>query len=125
MPRSLLVALGLILVSATANAHGSMEAINGGEVREAGTNHLELVVTEGELVLYVRDEQENPVAIKDALATATVLSGGKAETIELEPGEGNVLRAKANFIAGKGLKVVVSLTMPGKKSVLARFAPFD
>ncbi len=125
MLRSLLFGLGLVLSVVAANANGPMKAMHGGEVQQVGANHVELVVSDGELMLYVSDNQDNPVAVEDVRATATILSGGKHEKVELEPGEGNVLRAKGNFSTGKGLKVVVSLTMPDEKPVLARFAPFD
>src|SRR5512134_3879134 len=58
------------------------------------------------------------------VATATVLAQGKQEIVTLQPAAGNVMRGRGAFMAQPGLKVVVSLTLPGQRPQLGRYAPF-
>jgi hypothetical protein len=93
---------------------------HGGKIIDAGAHHLEIVAKDGELEVYVTDEEEKPVVIDGAKATANVLSEGKMEDIELAPGTENALKGTGTFKAVKGTTIVVTLTMPGHKPVQAR-----
>jgi hypothetical protein len=126
MIRMLALATALALAATPALAHTeSHNAHHGGQVVVAGHDHLELVAKDGELTLYVRGEDDKPEAVKGAKATATVLVGGKQTIVTLEPQEGNILKGKGSFTVAKGMKVVVSLTLPDHKPVTARFSPAD
>lgn len=127
MIRTLLFAASLATAAPMALAHeGAHQAQHGGQVVVAGGHHhLELVAKDGEITLYVRDEDHKPDTTKGLTATATVLTGGKQVTVKLEPQEGNVMKGKGAFVVAKGMRVVVSLTLPEHKPVTARFTPAD
>lgn len=127
MIRTLLFAASLAIAAPMALAHeGPHQAQHGGQVVVAGGHHhLELVAKDGEITLYVRDEDHKPDTTKGLAATATVLAAGKQETVKLEPHGGNVLKGKGRFVVAKGMRVVVSLTLPEHKPVTARFTPAD
>jgi hypothetical protein len=121
--RLFLAAAAALTLALPAHAHDA-KPMHGGKVVDAADHHLELVAKDGTLTLYVRNEQDKPEAVKDAKATATVLSGGKQEVVTLTPGTDS-LSGKGALPIAKGTRVVVSLTMPGRKAVQARFSPAD
>lgn len=96
---------------------------NGGEVVDAGPYHLELVVKGQELSLYVQDNKHGKVAVKEAKATATVMSSGSKATVTLAPTGDNVLTGAGKFEAKEDLRVLVSLALPGRPAQQARFTP--
>jgi hypothetical protein len=96
---------------------------NGGEVVDAGPYHLELVVKDQELMLYVLDENNAKVAVKDAKATATVMSAGGKATIPLAPAGDNVLKGTGKFEPKEDMRVLLSLTLAGKNVQQVRFTP--
>ena len=111
----------LVLAAAPAAAHseGAHGAKHGGKVVESGHHHLEVVVKDGSLEVFVEGEDGRPEDIKEAKATATVLSGGKKEDVTLAPGDAS-LKGTGSFTAVKGTTVVITLTMPGHKPEQAR-----
>ena len=119
--------LVLVLVSAGASvAHEKpTKGPHGGQMLDVNAYHWELVAEGGELSLYVSDQAEKPVSTKSAKATANVLSSGKSLTVELATAEPNVLKGKGDFVAAKGLKVVVSISGIGEKPAQIRFTPLD
>ena len=127
MIRAFVIAVALAAGAALAMAHGTgkEKAQHGGQVVVAGHDHLELVAKDGELTLYVRGEDDKPESVKGAVGSATVLAGGKQVTVKLEPQQDNVMQGKGAFVVAKGMRVVVSLTMPEHKPVTARFTPAD
>lgn len=127
MIRRLFIAAALTLALPAHAQHSHAhdhKPMHGGKVVEVSDHHLELVAKDGTLTLHVRDEKDKPEAVKDAKATATVLSGGKQEVVTLTPGSTS-LSGKGALPIAKGTRVVVSLTMPGQKAVQARFSPAD
>ena len=125
IPRRLLFALCLLLTPAFASAHGPARGPNGGQTQDLAGGHVELVARGPELVLYLFDAQNKPMPATGATATATVLAAGQQQTVALVAGDGNALRGNGSFAAAPGLKVVVSLTLPGQRPQLGRFTPLD
>jgi hypothetical protein len=123
MFRYLTLALAAVLVTASpavaADEHDH-KAQHGGVIVESGHHHLEVVAKDGLLEVYVEGEDGQPEDVKDAAATATILSGGKKADIQLAPDAGNVLKGAGSFTAGKGTTIVITLTMPGHKPEQAR-----
>ncbi len=97
---SAIVALGLALSAIAVNAADKHDHVkrgaNGGELVDAGPYHLELVVKGQELALYVLDDKNNKVAVKEGKATATVMSGSSKATVALSPAGDNLLKGQAN-----------------------------
>jgi len=123
--RRLLFACCLIAISGLASAHGPARGPNGGQMQDLAGSHVELVAKGSELFLYLFDAQNKPVPAKGAAATATVLATGRPETVTLMAGGDNAMRGNGSFTATPGMKVVVSLTLPGQRAQSGRFAPLE
>jgi hypothetical protein len=98
---------------------------NGGHIVDAGggKQHWELVASGGDLTLYVADSVEKPVDTAGGKAEGKVLVGGKNYTVEFAPAGENMLKAKGDFQAEKGMKVIVKTRNVGGESFQARFTP--
>jgi hypothetical protein len=120
---SLAVAAAILAVTSVASADEldhDHAAQHGGVIVESGHHHLEVVAKDGSLEVYVGGEDGQPEEVKEATATATILSGGKKADIQLAPDAGNLLKGTGSFSAGKGTTIVITLTMPGHKPEQAR-----
>ena len=122
------------VAAATVFAHGdkAVPALgpNGGEMKDAESYHLELVVKpqgvdvrENPIVLYVTDAKDKKVDTAGAKGTANVLAGKIKATSTLQPDGDNRLKGIAKFAPDPEMKVVVSVTLPGKQPMQARFTP--
>ncbi len=114
----------LMAAPVAAFAHGSPPApAHGGQVVEDSAEHwVELVVQDDTLTAYVLDEDKKPVPAVQLTGKATVLVGGKPQTVAMSPAGGNSLTGKLTGPApGKPSTVVLSLTVSGKPAQ-ARFA---
>src|SRR5712691_1905456 len=98
---------------------------NGGQVKDAGKYHLELVVNENALTVYVTGAKDAKVATKGASGSATVLAGKGTLNVKLEPSGENALAGSGSFQAAPDMKVVVSVTLPGQSPIQARFASLE
>ena len=115
----------LLCLSITARADGPAIGSNGGQVRDAGKYHLELVIKNTSLTVYVTGSKDAKIATKGATGTATVLAGKSTSNVKLEPGGENVLAGNGSFQPVPDMKVVVSVTLPGQPPVQARFTPIE
>ncbi|MFZ1415300.1 MAG: hypothetical protein WAS73_12085 [Defluviicoccus sp.] len=123
--RSLAVVLSLCMIVATAYAHGPARGPNGGQMHDLAGGHVELVAQAGEIAVYLFDAENKPMSAQGVVATATVLAQGKQEMVMLQPADGNVMRGRGGFTAQPGMRVVLSLTLPGQRPQLGRYAPLD
>jgi len=96
---------------------------HGGQLRMAGPYHFELLAKPNELTLYLSDHAGAKISAKGATATATVLSGKSKATVKLQPSGENELKGSGQFGLAPDMKVVVSVTLPGKTPEQARFTP--
>ena len=112
----LLLAL-LLVVSPAAWASDK----HGGHEVEVGKFHIELLVKDKDVTLYVRDAADKPVDVKTVKATANVLSGKDKATVQLTPA-GDSLKGQAPFSVAKDAKIVVTFSVAGAKSEQARFS---
>ena len=127
--RSTMVALGALLLNGPALAHTSAELANrrgpnGGQMRATPALHLELVARADELLFYLYDHDDKPVATKAATGRATVLLGAERSDIPLEPFGLNGMRGTGKFAADPKRRVAVNLTLAGAKPQQERFEPF-
>lgn len=116
---------GFALVPLAARAHEARRGPNGGQKVDVGTNHAELVAAGNTLRLFLFDGADKPIPAVGATAQAIILAGGRQATIALAPGGGNVLSGTGDFTAARGMRAVVTLTLPGQRPVQARFTPMD
>lgn len=115
----------LLCLSIAARADGPAIGPNGGQVRDAGKYHLELVIKDTSLTVYVTGSKDAKIATKGATGTATVLAGKSTSNVKLEPGGENVLAGNGSFQLVPDMKVVVSVTPLGQPPVQARFTPIE
>ena len=95
---------------------------HGGHEVEVGKYHIELVVKDRDLSLYVRDRGDKAIDPKSIKATANVMSGKEKISVELKPAGADTLTAQAPFSIQKDAKVVVTFSVAGAKSEQARFS---
>jgi hypothetical protein len=131
----LAAASALGLASPTLLAHtdevlDTQKAPNGGQLRMAGAYHYELVVAkdskeakDNAVVVYVTDHAGTKVPTGGASGTATILAGKAKATATLAPDGDNRLKGMAKYLSAPDMKVVVSISFPGKAAEQARFTP--
>lgn len=110
----LAIALGVAPAVYASDKHGGHEI-------EVGKYHIELVVKDRNLSLFVRDQADKAVDSKTAKASANVLSGKDRATVQLTPA-GDMLSGQAPFTVAKDAKVIVTFSVAGGKSEQARFS---
>lgn len=121
----LVLMLGIVM-SGPALAHeGAVKGPNGGPLLDTAKGHWELVAKGGDLTLYVTDASGNPVSTKPGKGTANVLVAGKTVKVDLAPADPNILQGKGEFVAEKGMKVIISVENLGDKPETVRFTPLD
>lgn len=124
--RPLAFAALLCVLSGAAAAHAPGPGPNGGQMQHLGNNtHVEVVAKGNSILLYVFTPEDEPLATEGATATATVLAGGKTTRVPLQPKGGNLMQGSGDFEAAPGMRVVVSITMPGGRPTQGRFTPLD
>lgn len=107
--------------------HKFTKGPNGGHIVDAGggSQHWELVASGNSLTLYVTDADEKPVDAAGGSATGQVLIGGKKTEVTFAPASGNTLTATGDFVAAKGMKVIVKSANIGGQSHQARLTPMQ
>jgi hypothetical protein len=128
--RGAVLALWLALGSPYATAHpdwylARLKPPNGGQLRNAGAFHLELVLNAQEIRLYVSDHFFNKFPTKNSSATAIVVSGDKVVKVALTPAGENLLAAKGSFARDAGVRVGILLNPHRYPPQAARFTPFQ
>jgi hypothetical protein len=120
--RNVLFATVVAGLSSTAAAYEVAKGPNGGPVVDVSGHHVEIVAKGTELVLFLTDEAEKPLASAGAKnPRAIVQEGGKTATMPLTPAEPNRLVGTLAQPLGTGARVVVSVTMADGHAVQARF----
>jgi len=126
-PRRHLAALlaGFVVAPLAARAHEPRRGPNGGQKVDIGSNHAELVAEGNTLRLFLFDGADRAIPATGATAQAIILAGGRQTTITLAPTADNVLAGTGDFMASRGMRAVVTLTLPGHRPAQARFTPMD
>lgn len=95
---------------------------HGGQIRMTDTYHLELLVKDKDITVYVMNHANEAQPSTGMQATATVLSGDTKTEVKLEPAEENLLKGTGDFKTSEDMKVVLSVT-PAPQT--ARFTPLQ
>ena len=98
---------------------------HGGQVRAAGPYHLELVVKDRELVLYVTDHVGQEIKTDGGEGKARVQqdkTGGNI-TVELEPSQQNMFTGSGEIQVNPETVIVVFVKLPEQDAYGARFTP--
>ncbi|PZW39458.1 hypothetical protein C8P66_12837 [Humitalea rosea] len=126
-PRRHLAALltGFVLAPVAGRAHEPRRGPNGGQKVDIGSNHAELVAEGNTLRLFLFDGADRPIPVAGVTAQVVILAGGRQATIALAPTGDTVLAGTGDFVAARGMRAVVTLTLPGQRPAQARFTPMD
>ena len=120
--KRVILTLALAVVPFAATAHEVAKGPNGGPVVDSAGHHVEMVVIGAELVLFLTEGDDKPLASAGTKnARAVVQDGGKTATVALQSAEPNKLVGKLAQPLGPGARVVVSATMVDGHAVQARF----
>jgi len=98
---------------------------HGGQVRAAGPYHLELVVKDRELILYVTDHAGQEIKTDGGEGKARVQqdkTGGKI-TVGLEPSQQNMFTGSGEIQVNPETVIVVFVKLPEQDAYAARFTP--
>ena len=132
---SLAVLAGLTFAAGAALAHDdayldTQKAPNGGQLRQAGPYHYELVLAkdskeakENPIVVYVTDHAGQKIPTAGAAGTAPILAGKLKAAATLKPDGDNRMKGVAKYASTPDMKAVVSITLAGKQPEQARFTP--
>jgi nitrogen fixation protein FixH len=115
-----LIVLSLAALTSQAFAQ-SWKGPNGGQMVDAGGFHVELIVRNAEYRVNVFDHVDNPVAVAQATAIATVMAGEDKEKVTLQPVAANALAGKGTMKVSGAVKVLVLLRVPDQATAMARF----
>ena len=100
----------------------SQKSPHDGQIRMTDTHHLELVIKDKDITVYVMNHANEAQPSAGMTATATVLSGETKTEVKLEPAEENLLKGTGDFKTSDDMKVVLSVT-PAPMTV--RYTPFQ
>ncbi len=118
----LVLALAIAAWPMVALAHEVAKGPNGGPVIDSAGHHVEMVAKGTELVLFLTEADDKPLASAGTKnARAIVQDGGKTATVPLQPAEPNKLVGALTQPLAPGVRVVVSATMADGHTVQARF----
>ena len=93
----------------------------GGIVRELHDLSYELVAKPGSLTVYVSDH-DKPVSTQGGQAEAIIYASNGKTRAKLLPAGNNRLEAKGNFKVGVGVRVALTVSLPGKSPANAHFS---
>lgn len=102
------------------HAHKEHKSHHGGVVAEIGHTEYELVAKPEVLTLYIYDD-DKPVSTRGATASLVLTSGNEKSNAKLDPAGENKLEAKGSFKVAPGTRVLVTITLEGKKPQQVRF----
>lgn len=118
---TLIACLPLAVRAADKHGHDHGHAsMHGGIIAEAGDLDYELVAKSDSLTLYVVDNGK-PVATAGASGSVTIHASSDKTTVALVPAGENRLVAKGSFKTGIGVRVSVTVTLPGKPEAKLNF----
>lgn len=98
-----------------------LQTPHGGQIRMAGPYHLELVVGESELTVYVADHGNKPIETTGGSAKAIITSGKDRYVVLLTASGENVLKGSGEFKLGKSSTVNLVVTLPDQQPQRAKF----
>jgi hypothetical protein len=118
--RHFILAAAALLAATQAFAHES-QGPNGGRIVDAGTFHVELVVKDTRVDVFLSDDDDKPVAPKGFKGTAILMAGGKAQRVPLGEADGTSLTGTSAVPLPADANGVVQLTTPDGKTAQGQF----
>jgi len=102
-----------------------VSSFNGSGVSAKNDIKMDLAVNGQMIKLFVTDGEGNPVSIDIAEAKAFVSSAGKTSWFSLRPAGMNMLSGEGNFVPAPGMRVDITLRLPGRKPINKEFKPLQ
>ncbi len=99
------------------------KAPHGGQYRMAAQYHLELVLTDKGVDVYLTDHAFVDQKADGMTANVTVLANKKTSQLKLTAAGNNKLSGTGSYERSDDMQVVVVLTAPGRKPLQAKFQP--
>ncbi|QDF97014.1 hypothetical protein CJ010_10985 [Azoarcus sp. DD4] len=121
---ALLAAVLAASVPAAAHTDEYLEAVkapHGGRLRMSGPYHLELVVKDRDILVYVTDHGDKEIATAGGEGKVVLQRGSSRVSVRLEPSGGNVLRGKSESGITPSTSAVVFVKLPGQDAYSARY----
>ena len=121
--RLLIAVMTTVLVASTASAfaHDMAKGPNGGQVVEDAGHHVEFTTKDTQVVLFLTEASDAPLATKGATGRVIVQDGAAQAMADLTAAEPNQLTAKLAAPVKPGSKLVVSIKLADGHDVKARF----
>lgn len=118
------LALGSGVTPAHDNAYfDSNPTPHGGQVRMAGAYHVEAVLEDQRLVLYVTDHGDQAQSTEGWQGRATVLNGTEVTRLSLAAAGKNRLRSDRTLTIGSDTRMVVLLQPPAADALQLSYTP--
>jgi hypothetical protein len=114
------VLLTMLLPALPASAHDPKPR-HGGAIVLTATYHVEMVVKDGQVDVYLTNHDDKPVAATGRKGVAILMAGGKSVRIPLEAAGSVRLTGKTTEALPSRAKGVVQITEPAGGTVQARF----
>jgi hypothetical protein len=112
--------LAMLLPALPASAHDPKPR-HGGAIVMTATYHVELVVKDGQVDVYLVGHDDKPVAVTGRKGVAILMADGKSVRVPLEPVGSERLSGKTAEARPTAPKGVVQITEPAGGTVQARF----
>ena len=121
--RLLFAVITTVLIGSTAAAfaHDMAKGPNGGQVVEDAGHHVEFTTIDTQVVLFLTEASDVPLATKGATGRVIVQDGSAQAMADLTAAEPNQLTAKLAAPVKSGSKLVVSIKLADGHDVKARF----
>lgn len=116
-----IVAALLAIAPLAASAHDMAKGPNGGQVADDAGHHIEFTTKDGQVVLFLSDNADKPIASAKSTGRVIIQSADKQMTAELIAAEPNVLTAKLDEPLPEGAKLAISIKLGDGQDVKARF----
>lgn len=120
---SLTLSLSLPAGAHTDEYFESVTAPHGGQLRMTGPFHMELVVKDEELTVYVTDHADNAISVDGGLAKANIENGTTRTQVNMHPVGNNMLGGSGTFSLTPTTVIVVFMKLPNQDGYAARFTP--
>lgn len=118
----LLSSLALFAMATATSAHELAKGPNGGPMVDVAGHHVEMVAKGTELVLYLSDAADKPLASAGTKAARAIIQdSGRTATVALAAVAPNKLVGTLAQPLGTGAKIVVSATLADGHALQARF----
>jgi hypothetical protein len=119
--RALIASLMLTMSLAFVHAHEQRVGPRGGALVDAGTYHVEMVIRDKAIEIFVSDAQDKPLPAKGFKALAILAVAGKSIRVTLEPSpDGAKLTGLAPEVLPAKVKGAVQLTGSDGKTSTGR-----